>query len=98
MPSLQELTDRVREAASSASEASRPVTLDLGETGLIHIADGAVVNTDGAADCRITLSADNLEALIAGRLDPTMAYMTGQLAVSGDMGLALQLSSTLRRA
>jgi putative sterol carrier protein len=98
MPTLQDLTGRVRDVVSRHSELSRPVALDLGETGIIH-ADGQTVgNTDEPADCRISLSADNLEALIEGRLDPTMAYMTGQLRVDGDMGLALQLAQALRDA
>ena len=97
MPTLQELTGRVRDVASGHPELTRPWTLDLGETGLIHADDGSVGNTDGPADCRITISADDLEALIGGSLDPTTAYMGGQLAVDGDMALALQLASALRR-
>ena len=97
MPNLQELTGRARDIASAHPEMTRPWTLDLGETGLIHSADGAVGNADGAADCRISISADDLEALIAGSLDPTTAYMGGQLAVDGDMALALQLAAALRR-
>ncbi len=95
MPTLQELTERVRGAAAGSAQ-TRPVTLDLGDTGLIHLEGGVVGHDDGPADCRITLSADNLEALMDGRLDPTTAYMTGDLAVSGDMGLALQLAASLR--
>jgi putative sterol carrier protein len=98
MPTLQELTGRVRDVASRHPELARPLTLDLGETGVIHADDGMVGNADGPADCRISLSADDLEALIEGRLDPTMAYMTGQLRVDGDMGLALQLAQALRGA
>ncbi len=94
MPTLQELTDRVRDVASGHPELTRPVTLDLGETGMIHLDD----NADQPADCRISISADDLEALIEGRLDPTTAYMGGQLGVDGDMTLALQLASALRRA
>ena len=98
MPTLQELSQRVRDAAKADAAPSRPVILDLGDTGLIHLEGGAVDHDDGPADCRITLSADNLEALMDGRLDATTAYMAGDLAVSGDMGLALQLSAALRRA
>jgi putative sterol carrier protein len=98
MPTLQELTDRVRDMASRHPELSRPVTFDLGEAGVIHADAGAVGNTDGPADCRISLSADDLEALIESRLDPTMAYMTGQLRIDGDMTLALQLAQALRGA
>ena len=98
MPMLQDLTGRVRDVASRHPELSRPVALDLGETGIIHLSEGMVSNSDGPADCRIALSADDLEALIEGRLDPTMAYMTGQLRLDGDMGLALQLAQALRGA
>jgi putative sterol carrier protein len=98
MPTLQELTERVRDAASGHPGLSRPVTLDLGETGCIRIDDGKVDNTDGPADCRISFSADDLEALMNGRLDPTTAYMNGQLRVDGDMTLALELASALGRA
>ena len=94
MPTLQELTEHVRPMAASLG---RPVIIDLGETGLIHLANGGIDHDDGPADCRIKLSAESFESLIDGSLDPTMAYMTGQLAVDGDMGLALQLSSALRR-
>ncbi len=97
MPTLQELTGRVRDAASGQSGLSRLVTLDLGETGCIRLDGGTVDNTDGPADCRISLSADDLEELMDGRLDPTMAYMNGQLRVDGDMPLALELASALRR-
>lgn len=97
MPSLQELTERIRAVAADHPELRGPVTLDLADAGLIHLADGVVDHQDGPADCRISLSADDLQALMEGRLDPTMAYMTGQLRVDGEMGLALKLASALRR-
>ena len=97
MPTLQELTERVRDVASGHPELSRPITLDLADDGVIHMKDGVVGNGDEPAECRISLSADDLEALIEGRLNPTMAYMNGQLRVDGDMPLALQLASALRR-
>ena len=43
-------------------------------------------NEDGEADTTMRLSAENLEKLIAGTLDPTMAYMTGKLKVEGKTG------------
>ncbi len=97
MPTLQELTERVQRVASGQAASTRPVTLDLGEAGLIHIADGVVDHEDGPVDCRVSLTAERLEAMMDGRLDPTMAYMMGQIAVTGDMGLAMQLSGALRK-
>ncbi len=97
MPTLQELSIRVREVASGHPDLTRPWTLDLGEAGVIHADDGTVGNADGPADCRVSISTDDLDALIGGSLDPTMAYMSGQLRVDGDMTLALQLAAALRR-
>ncbi len=96
MPTLQDLTERVREVASSRGTGGRPVTLDLGETGIIRIEGDTVENAEAPSECRVSLSDQDLEALIEGRLDPTLAYMTGQLRVEGDMNLALQLAQALR--
>ena len=96
MPTLQDLTDRVREVASRHPDLSRPVVLDLGQDGVIRLANALVDNDDASADCRISLSADDLRSLIDGQMDATMAYMTGQLRLEGDMTLALQLAQALR--
>ena len=51
-------------------------------------------NEDKAdATTTIRISAENLEKLMAGSLDPTLAYMTGRLKVEGSMGVALKLTS-----
>lgn len=63
--------------------------------GAIRIdADGAAAD-DGEADCTVTASAETFEALLAGDLDPTAAFMSGKLAIEGDMGQALKLGSLL---
>ncbi|MGB4910494.1 MAG: SCP2 sterol-binding domain-containing protein, partial [Tabrizicola sp.] len=35
------------------------------------------------------------EGLLSGDVNPTMAFMTGKLAVDGSMGLAMKLGSVL---
>ena len=47
----------------------------------------------GDPDTTITITADNLQKLMQGALDPTLAYMTGKLRVEGKMGVALKLTS-----
>jgi putative sterol carrier protein len=47
------------------------------------------------ADATLTLSPENLARMVAGQLDPTLAYMTGKLKVEGSMGVALKLASYL---
>jgi putative sterol carrier protein len=63
--------------------------------GAIRIGDGAVTADDGEADCTVTADADTFRALLDGELDPTAAFMSGRLAIEGDMGLAMKLGSLL---
>ncbi len=49
----------------------------------------------GKANCTITISDENFCKLIAGELNPQMAFMTGKLKVAGNMGLALKLQKIL---
>jgi putative sterol carrier protein len=50
---------------------------------------------DEAADVTLTASADTFEAMMSGEMNPTSAFMSGKLAVDGDMGMAMQLGSIL---
>ncbi|RUZ70765.1 sterol-binding protein, partial [Mesorhizobium sp. M7A.F.Ca.US.006.01.1.1] len=43
----------------------------------------------------IKLSLDDLDSLIAGDLNPTMAFMTGKIKVEGDMTVAMALSQLI---
>lgn len=95
MLDLRELTDQLRDVASAHPELSRPVLLDLGDTGVIHIEGGAVDNVTKPADCRIAISSEKLESVMQGDLDPLTAFMMGELKVEGDMELALQAASAL---
>jgi len=41
----------------------------------------------------ISMSAQDYLDLVTGKLNPQMAFMTGKLRLTGDMGLALRLQS-----
>ncbi|RCK54114.1 sterol carrier protein [Thalassospira profundimaris] len=47
------------------------------------------------ADCILKISQANLQKLIAGKLDPMLAFTLGKLKVKGSMGIAAKLSSRL---
>jgi putative sterol carrier protein len=64
------------------------VTLADGEG---HVAAGPA-ETPGVT---IAMAADDFVALTEGKLDGTMAFMSGKLKVKGDMGLAMKLQTLL---
>ena len=91
---IEDIADRLKPQVAAAG-FDRSVKLDTGADGVILI-DGATVSTqDGPADCTIRLSLDDLESLIAGELNPTMAFMQGKLKVEGDMSVAMALSQLI---
>lgn len=97
--SLESLTEDLRKRAAQNPKLGYRVKLVLEDGGVIFW-DGtgdqtAFSNQDGEADTTMRISGENLEKLIAGTLDPTMAYMTGKLKVEGKMGVALKINSML---
>ena len=90
MATVQEITDRIKSAVGDDSGLGKSLKFDLKGEGFIHIDGGSVTNEDKPADLTMTLSKDDLEAIGAGSLDPTMAVMTGKLKLS-DMGAAMAL-------
>jgi putative sterol carrier protein len=64
------------------------------EGGIIVDADGARAGDDDA-DVTLTADADTFQSMMTGDLNPTAAFMTGKLAVDGDMGLAMKLGALL---
>ncbi len=90
MATIQEITDRIKAAVGEDSGLGKSLKFDLKDAGVIHIDGGSVTNEDKPADLTMTLSLDDLLAIGAGSLDPTMAVMTGKLKLS-DMGTAMAL-------
>lgn len=91
---LDTIAAKIAERAAS-SGFDRSVKFDLKGAGVILIDGANVSTTDGPADCTITMSMDDFQDLIAGDLNPTMAFMTGKLKVDGDMSVAMQLSQIM---
>ena len=95
MATLQELTDRIRDAAASGAVADASIKLDLKGEGFVHIAGGAVTNDDAPADLVVTIAMKDLTALAKGELDPMRAMMSGRMRIS-DMGLAMKLQPQIQ--
>ncbi len=54
-----------------------------------------VSTEDKEAACVISTTMENFEKLKSGKLNPTMALMTGKVKIKGDMSIALKLQSML---
>ena len=63
--------------------------------GAIMLDAAGVRAGDAEADVTLTADADVFRAILDGDMNPTMAFMTGKLAVDGSMGLAMKLGSVL---
>lgn len=58
--------------------------------------DGAGVRAgDEDADVTLTADAETFRDILEGDLNPTSAFMSGKLAIDGDMGTAMRLGATL---
>ncbi|MBQ2260093.1 MAG: SCP2 sterol-binding domain-containing protein [Loktanella sp.] len=65
------------------------------DEGAIIIDQSGARASDDDADVTLTATADVFKAILDGEQNPTTAFMTGKLAVDGDMGLAMKLSGVL---
>jgi len=92
---LEEMTERVRGAVGADSGLGKSLKFDLKGDGFIHIDGGSVTNEDKPADLTMTISKDDLVSMGEGKLDATMAFMSGKLKLS-DMGLAMSLQPKMQ--
>ena len=80
----------------------------LGENGfdgtakfVIESEGSIMLDSDGArtadeeAEVTLTADTDTFQSILEGDLNPTMAFMSGRLAIDGDMGAAMRLASIL---
>ena len=92
---LDEMTERVRGAVNPDPGIGKTIKFDLKGDGIIHIDGSTVTNEDKPADLTMTIAKDDLIAMGEGKLDATMAFMSGKLKLS-DMGLAMSLQPKMQ--
>ena len=71
------------------------------QPGQYHISlkDGTADVGEGAPEnpnITIPMKSEDFVDLATGKLDGTMAFMSGKIKIKGDMGLAMKLQSVLR--
>ena len=92
---MNAITGMLRERVGDASGLNATLKFDCGGDGVVVI-DGrslpnTVDNSDRETDCTVTITRENLAAMLAGDLEPATGFMTGRFRVSGDMSVAMKL-------
>ena len=93
--SLESITQSIRTKMGDDSGLEATLKFDCGADGVI-VLDGmsspnTVSNTDAETDCTVTVSLENLQAMMDGQLNSVTGFMSGKLKVSGDMSVAMKL-------
>lgn len=96
---LQACTEAVRTKVGADSGLGATLKFDCGTDGVIYI-DGkstpnTVSNDDTDAECTVGITLDNLNAMLAGELEPATGFMMGKLKVTGDMSVAMRLQRVI---
>jgi len=98
---LDELVAAMQAQADKLKELNHTILFDLGDDGRVLLdATGDAVkivpNPDSdEADTTLALSSENLEKLMAGDLNPMVAFTMGRLKIFGSKGVALKMASLL---
>lgn len=73
---------------------------DTGGQWYVAIKDGTAEVTKGTApspNMTLSMTAQDYVDMITGKLNGQMAFMSGKLKISGDMGLAMKMQSLFKR-
>lgn len=73
---------------------------DNGGQWYVSVKDGAATVTEGAAaspNMTMSMAAQDYVDMISGKLNGQMAFMSGKLKISGDMGLAMKMQTLFKR-
>ena len=89
------ITETLRTKVGESSGLNATLKFDCGADGVVIIDGQAVPNTvdnnDRETDCTVSITRENLVALLTGELEPVTGFMTGRFQVTGDMSVAMKL-------
>lgn len=99
---VSEIVARMKIVIGTNCGLGGTLKFDFGEPGSVFIDGRCVPNSvslgDGRpADCTISVSVENFEEMVEGKLDGMTAFMQGKLKVSGEMGLAMKIGPILEK-
>ena len=89
---------QIDEQAKNVAPIGAKIKFEIDGVSLLIDGTGdanVVTLSDEDADTTISCSAETLEKLRNGELNPMMAVMTKKVTIKGDMGLAMKLQSLI---
>ena len=95
---LENMISQCEKRAESASPIGGTLKFEVDGIGILINGTGdknTVEANDGEADCTISLTAEVLQKLRDGDINPMMAVMGGEIKITGDMGLAMKVQSLM---
>jgi putative sterol carrier protein len=106
--SLAEIMKKIEEAVNSnpgpieglSAAYQFDITGEEGGTYQLRFQDGKAAVNEGAevpADCTLAMSLASFHLFMLGKLNGTVAFMTGKLKIKGDIGKAIKIESILRQ-
>lgn len=98
MEYLEEMTAKFKLAIAAGSTPDKSLKINLKDTGVIVVDSTSVTNEDVPADTTITISRKDFDSLVAGKLNPPVAFMQGKIKIQGDPTAALQWLPVIQRA
>jgi putative sterol carrier protein len=103
-PTLAEMLQKIPQNVSPAQIKNVNAVIQIRSTGanagewVVTIKNGAATvaaGSDPAATLTAEAASEVWDSLISRQLDPTWAYMSGKLRITGDLDLAMRLQSVL---
>jgi putative sterol carrier protein len=105
---MKEILEKVEQVISTNPDPISGINLKYqfeisGEyegTYLLELQEGKpkfIQGNESPADCTLIMSFDSFRKFLTGRLSGTMAFMTGNLKIKGDITKALKLETLLKQ-
>jgi len=95
MLDLDLLTRQLKTSLASNPAGAGSFKFVIRGLGAVRAENGEVTNEDAPADCTLSMSEEDLAAVLAGDLDPQAAMMQGRMEVSGDVSVAAAMQPAL---
>ena len=97
--SLELVTAGLKEKIGEDCGLGSILKFDFGDDGILVLdasqVPNVISNEDTEAACTMAISLADFMEMADGKLDSTMAFMSGKLKIQGDMGVAMKLGPLL---